>query len=188
MRKLNNIAADMIPIRLIISIAIIAAISVLMASGFFSFGVTVSENNIQTDVNYLISNLDTMVASGVARDMYQPIESDGTKRTISFDFADNVIYVGFGVDPDPDNDGILESGLTGQGNVIFYKVSGSSKKVIWLDSEIKFREGSFDKNKWIIHNSDQGFIVKNGGKVTITFELVKRFNDKYILIHATDNF
>ncbi len=186
MRKMNNLAADMIPIRLIISIAIIAAISFLFAVGFFSFNVTVSENNTLNDVNYLLSNLDSVIASGVARDIYKPDSAEGTKRTISFDLADNLEYIGFGVDPDPNNDGIIESGLTNEGSVIFYKVSGSSKKVSWLDSRIKFREGINNGNKWVINNLDQGFIITRGGKVLITFELVERFNNKYILIHSND--
>ncbi len=177
----------MIPVRLIISIAIIASISILFSIGFFSFGITVSENDVGSQVNYLLSNLDTMIASGFARNIYEPHCLDGTKRSISFDLPDNIMYLSFGCDPDIDNNGILESDLLEKGNVIFYRVSNGNKKVFWLDSKIKFREGEFEDDKWVINHPDQGFIIKKGGKTTIIFELVERFNQKYVLIQANDN-
>lgn len=177
----------MIPIRLIISISVIAAISIMFSIGFFSFGVTFSENDVDSQINYLLSNLDTMTASGFARDIYEPDCSDGTKRIISFDLPENVMYLSFGCDPDVDNNGILESDLMNEGNVIFYRVSNGNKKVFWLDSEIRFREGKLEDGKWVINSPDQGFIIKNGGKTSIVFELVERFNEKYVLIQANDN-
>ncbi len=187
MRKLNEIATDMIPIRLIISITVIVAISILFSFGFFSFAVTVSENDVGSQINYLLSNTDTMIASGFARDIYEPDCSDGTKRSISFNLPDNIMYLSFGCDPDIDNNGILESNLMEEGNVIFYRVSNGNKKVFWLDSEVRFREGEIKDGKWLINSPDQGFIIRNRGKTTVVFELVERFNEKYVLIQSNDN-
>ena len=68
-----------------------------------------------------------------------------------------------------------------------FRFTIGSKKVFWLDSEIRFREGKLEDGKWVINSPDQGFIIKNGGKTSIVFELVERFNEKYVLIQANDN-
>ena len=73
---------------------------------------------------------------------------------------------------DSNNDGDLESGLTSNGSCIFYKVEGMSKKVIWLDDDIKFREGKNESGRW---------------KIKLSFELVKDFYDEYVLILAEDD-
>ena len=186
MRKLNSYAADMIPVRLIISIAVIAAIVLMFSFGYMNLRVYLSEGSINDDITYLESNLLNVIASGVARDVDETDASDGTKRLMSFDIPDNINFIAFGCDPDENNDGILESGLFETGNNIFYKVEGGSKKVFWLSSDYKFREGIYDSGKWTINNPSQGFIIKKPGKIKIVFELVERFNEKNILIQSTD--
>jgi len=187
MRKLNSYAADMIPIRLIVSIAIISAIMVMFAFAYTNLRINLSEGSIESDLEYLESSLLNVIASGVTRDVDEVDASDGTKRLISFDVPDNVIYISFGVDPDINNNQVLKSGLFESGNNIFYRVSGGSKKVIWLDSEYKFREGIFSNDKWTINNPSQGYIIRSPGKYDIVFEFVERFNEKYILILENDN-
>ena len=186
MRKMNDIAADIIPIRLIISIAIVAAIMAMVAFGYMNLSVVLSENQIENDCRTLESKLQTMVASGVARDVYETNAAEGTKRVHTFDLPDNLNYVAFGVDPDPNNDGILETGLTENGAVIFYKVDGGSKKVIWLDDDFKLREGNHDGEKWIIDGDGQGYIIKSPGRTTLKFEYVEKSHSAYILIQSND--
>ena len=186
MRKLDNIAADMIPIRLIISIAIVAAITAMLAFGYINLRIVLSENHIENECRSLESKFQTMIASGVARNVNELNAAEGTKRVHSFDLPDNLIYLSFGVDPDPDNNGILETGLTDNGAVIFYKIQGGSKKVIWLDDDFKIREGEFDGDKWIIKGLGEGFIIQSPGGSTLNFEYVERMNNYYILIQSTD--
>lgn len=186
MRKMDNIAADIIPIRLMISIAIVAAIMLMVAFGYLKLSVALSENQIQNECESLESKFQTMIASGVARDVFEPDAAEGTKRVHTFDFPDNLNYIGFGVDPDSDNDGVLETGLTDNGAVIFYKVEGGSKKVVWLDDDYKLREGSYDGDKWVINSVGEGFIVQSSGRSTISFEYVEKNHDAYILIQSND--
>lgn len=186
MLKKNNLATEMIPIRLIISITIISAIVLMVGVGFKNFCITSAENKLEIECNMLESNLITMIGSGVARDVDEINAVDGTKRSLSFDLPDNLVYLSFGVDPDSDNNGILETGLTENGCVIFYKVSESNKHVIWFEDYYKFREGKYIDDRWIINGDGQGYIVTSGGKSNLTFELVKKNHETFILIHATD--
>ena len=49
MRKFNDFAADMIPTRLIVSIAIIAAITLLVAFGYRVLSINSAENKVEQD-------------------------------------------------------------------------------------------------------------------------------------------
>jgi len=186
MRKLDDIAADMIPIRLIISISIVAAITAMLAFGYINLRIIMSENHMENECRTIESKFQTMLASGIARDINEINAAEGTKRVHTFDLPDNLNYIAFGVDPDPDNNGVLETGLTENGAVIYYKIDGGSKKVIWLDNDFKIREGKYDGDKWIINNHGEGHIIQGSGHTTLNFEYVKTFNDYYILIQSTD--
>ena len=187
MKKIDNIAADMIPTRLIISIAIIAAITLLVAFGYLNFKISSAENSLEQECRAIESELFSMVSSGVARDVDELNADDGTIRSCSMSLPDNLIYLSFGVDPDSDNDGVLETGLTINGSVMFYKVEGGSKKAVWLDEDFKFREGLFYGGKWIINGAGQGYILQGGGKSSLIFELVKKSNESFVLIHSNDH-
>lgn len=188
MKKLNNFAIEFIPIRLIISIILIGFISSLILTGFLKINIITSENQIENQCRLLESKLITMVVSGVARNLDLINSTEGTKRSQVFILPDNLIYLSFGVDPEPDNNGILTTGLTNNGSAIFYKVDGGNKKVIWLDSKkFHFREGFFINNKWYINGKGQGLILIKNGTVKLIFELVQKNDEIYILIHLTDN-
>lgn len=187
MRRKNDFAAEMIPIRLIISIAIIAAIALMIGVGFRNLSITLAENQIEIECRTLESKLYTMMGSGVARDVDEINAGDGTKRSITFNLPDSLMYLAFGVDPDSDNDGELETGLTENGSAIFYRVSGGSKHVLWLtQDEYRFIEGKYIDGKWVINGDGQGYIITSGGSTTLTFELVQKNHEIYILIQATD--
>jgi len=186
MKKMDNNAADMIPIRLIISITLVAAIIAILAIGYNSLRIVLSENQVEKDCKALESKFYTMIASGVTRDVNEINAAEGTKRAYTFNLPENIIFLSFGVDPDQDNNGILETGLTSNGAVIFYKINGGSKKVIWLNSDFKFREGYYDGSKWVINNNGEGFIIKNPGEIKLNFEYVKRNTEEFILIQSND--
>ena len=187
MKHIDNIAAEMIPIRLIISIAIIAAISFMIAVGYGNLSVALAENQVENECRAIESKIYTMMGSGIARDIDEINVGEGTKRIHTFNLPDSLIYLGFGVDPDSDNDGKLETGLTENGSVIFYRVEGSSKHVIWLRDEFEFREGWYTGSKWVINGDEQGLILSSGGRITLTFELVQKNHERYILIQGNDN-
>jgi len=188
MRRFDDFAADMIPTRLIVSIAIIAAITLLVAFGYRVLSINSAENKVEQDCRALESELFSMIASGVPRDVDDMNADDGTMRSFSFNLPDSLVYLSFGVDPDPDNNGELTTGLTVNGSIIFYMVDGGSKKVVWLNQNFRFREGILDSNIWVINGDGQGYIIQGGGESTLIFELVKQKNESFILIHGTDNF
>jgi len=186
LKKLDDFAADMIPMRLIISIAVIAVITILLVFGYRSFSISSAENLVEQECREVESELFSMISTGIARNLDEMNADDGTIRSCSLNLPDNLIYLSFGVDPDPDNDGALTTGLTVNGTVMCYRVDGGSKKTVWLDERFKFREGRFFANRWIINDLGQGYIINSGGTSNLVFELVEKNNESFILIHGND--
>ncbi len=187
MKKIDDFAVETIPTRLIVTIAIISVIALLVFFGYKSFSVTNSENQVETYCKELESKLASMLASGETRDIDEVDASMGTIRSQSFTLPDNILFLSFGVDPDPDNAGGLETGLTGEGNVIFYRVEGGNKKSVWLNEDFKFREGLYKNDKWTINEENEGFIINDSGKITLSFEYIEKNGERFILIHANDS-
>jgi hypothetical protein len=187
MRRINTNAVETIPIRLIISIAIIAAIVLLIVIASNSLRTLLAEHQVEQECRLLESSLSTMIGGGIPRDVDEVDTAEGTKRIQTFSLPDSLVYLSFGGDPDTMNRGVLEPGLTEDGAAIFYKVEGGSKKVIWLPKEtFKFREGTYIDNRWVIDGAGQSFIVHTGGKITLVFERVQKSHLFYILIHGND--
>jgi hypothetical protein len=180
-------AVEMIPVRLIISIAIISAIAVMTVFASNSLRTLLAEHQVEQECRLLESTLSTMVGSGVPRDVDGASAAEGTKRVQTFTLPDSLLYLSFGGDPDSLNTGVLKPGLIEDGAAIFYKVDGGSKQVIWLPKETyKFREGMYVYNKWVINGDGQSFIVHSGGKITLVFERVQKNHVIYILIHGAN--
>jgi len=186
---MDSSAAEMIPIRLTISIAIVAAIVVMAAIGYNFFSIANAENQIENEFRTLQSSLYSMIGSGVARNVYEINVNEETKRVQTLNLPGNLVYLAFGVDPDPHNNGVLSTGLTENGSMICYQVSGGGKHILWLPGDqMQFREGIFTDDKWVINGDGQGFILTQGGTTVLTFELVQQNSKVYILIHSTDTF
>jgi len=184
MRRVTTVASEMIPIRLLMSIAIVAAITIMIVAGHSVLCVILAEHHLESQCLSLESTLYSMVQSGVARDIDEVGAFEGTKRTYTLDLPDSLLYLSFGVDPDSNNDGILEPGLTSDGSIVCYKVSGGSKQVKWLPEEdIRFRKGNYTQGKWTIGGTGEGLILTSEGTITLTFELVERNHEKFILVY-----
>ncbi|MFH1101200.1 MAG: hypothetical protein V1726_04090 [Methanobacteriota archaeon] len=189
MKKMDGFAAEMIPIRLVISMVIIAAIMVMVVMGYNYFRVVSAEHQVENEYRAFESTLYSMIGSGVARDVNEVGAGEGTKRVFTFHLPDTLVYLAFGVDPDTDNDGVLHTGLTEGGSVVCYRVSNGGKHVFWLPSDqFQFREGNYTDERWVIHEDGQGFILDAGGESTLTFELVQQNTQVYILIQGSDSF
>lgn len=180
-------AAEMLPVRLMISIAMIVTIVILVVVAAGNLQVFLAEQEIETACRSLQASLCTMVADGAFRDVDDLSSPEGTKRIHTFKLPDTLMYLSFGGDPDPADNGSRTSELLEDGSVIVYKVAGGSKKIIWLPIETyKFREGRFDYTHWVLEDQGNSFLITSGGTVTLVFECVQKRHQKFILIHQND--
>jgi hypothetical protein len=184
---MNNEAVEMLPIRLIISLAVIAAIVLLIVVASGNLRTVLAEQEVEGQCRLLESSLSTMAGAGGFRDVDACSAPEGSKRMQTFSLPDSLMYLSFGGDPDPSNTGVLTPGLTEDGAVIFYQVQGGSKKVIWLPKDTyKFREGTYVDDKWVIQGDGQSYIIRRGGTISLVFERVTKNHQVYILIHEND--
>ncbi|MBN1861327.1 MAG: hypothetical protein JW840_07700 [Candidatus Thermoplasmatota archaeon] len=187
MRCFYNDAVEILLTRLLMSIAVIAAIILLVVFASGNLKIFLAEQQVEQQCRLVISSLSTMVEDGGCRDVDELNAAEGAKRIQSFTLPESLVYLCFGGDPDTSNTGVATSELFEDGAVIFYKVQGGGKKVIWLPKETyKFREGVFIGNRWVISGSGQSFIIRRGGSITLVFERIEKNHIKYLLIHQND--
>ncbi|MFZ3168835.1 MAG: hypothetical protein WA130_14570 [Candidatus Methanoperedens sp.] len=183
-----------IPIRLVVYIILTAAIIAVTAIGLSHIWPGMTTNIMEKQIGVITASLSTM-QSGGARNLIDPDSPSGNIRTLMVTIPEDVDYLAFGVDPDPDNDldmtNTPDGMITDRGNVIYY--SGTNGKIrIPLDDFIELREGLLDGDRWTVNDIgglQNGAVLSEKGNYELTFELVYDpiSKEKYTLVHMTDN-
>jgi type II secretory pathway pseudopilin PulG len=183
---------DTIPLKLIIYLVLIGIIIIITASGLKNAAPTVDASIMEHRISEVKSSIEQM-QSGFARDLSDPYAPAGNIRHHELTLPDSLEYLCLGTDPDPDNNGNLTDtppGLTtDDGNVIYYKLTGSGKNLVKLDDRVHLREGDLTGGRWMPNVVDglQQALVITGSSQSVTFELVSDRGITYTLIHSTDD-
>ncbi|MCD6172054.1 MAG: hypothetical protein J7J36_06570 [Thermoplasmata archaeon] len=159
-----------LPIKLFISIAIIAIIITLTFSFWKVAEKNLAEKELEKEIDKVIANVETM--SGYYRDVYNYLDENGSKREIEITLPSSIEYVSFG--------GNADGNIVSDGKCIFYKINGKSMHVKWLEN-IKFRKG-IKNGIWI--PSEEPFVIKKAGNYRLIFENVRQGNDKFVIIYS----
>jgi hypothetical protein len=184
----QTIAIDHLPVRLVMSLALIAAIVCIFCGASGWMHTFLAEQQIEYQCRQLEASLRTMVQSGATRDVDDPLAVEGAKRVQRFILPDTLVFLSFGGNPDPTNQGWFTSELSGHGAAIFYKVQGGSTQVLWFPEEtFRFREGFCVDSHWTLHDAGYSFILHQGGKCELIFEHVEKNHENFILIYQTDD-
>jgi hypothetical protein len=184
LRSLDDKATDSIPIRFIMSIAIIVVVLVLVTVASESLRVSLAEHQIEDECRILQSSLSTMIASGVARDVDAGGVAAGTRRIQTITLPDSLLFLSFGGCSDSINSGADRSTLAEEGSALSFKVQGGSIHIIWFPKEIyKFHRGTLRNNTWIMNDTTESFTISQSGTTTLVFELVQKNHVNYILIY-----
>ena len=183
-----------IPIRLVVYIILTAAIIAVTAIGLSHIWPGMTTNIMEKQAGEIKVSLSLMQRGG-ARNLIDPDSPPGNIRTLMITIPEDVDYLAFGGDPDPDNDLNLtntpDGMITERGNVIYY--SGTNGKVrIPLEDSIELREGLFEGGRWTVNDIgglQNGAVLFEKGNYELTFELVYDpiSKEKYTLVHLTDN-
>ena len=164
-----------IPIRIVVYVIITAVILAIAAIGLSNIKPLMTMDAMGKQVGDLKASLNTM-QYGATRNLIDPASPSGNMRTFMITLPDDIEYMAFGADPDPDNDGNLmnteENIVTEKGNVIFYKSRTGSKIRVPLDDSIELSEGLLDNGRWSLNNANDkqyGIVLTGSGKFEITF-------------------
>jgi hypothetical protein len=184
LRRNDDTAAELLPLRLIMSVVLIAALGMMVMLAAGSLKIFFAEQSVDQQCHDLLASLGTMVVDGAFRDIHSLSETGGTKRVFSFQLPDSLMYFCIGGDPDPLDTGHLTTELLEDGAVIVYKIQGGSKHVMWLPTETyHFRLGVFLNQHWTIAGEEQSLLICHGGKVRLVFECVQQYHQHYLLVH-----
>lgn len=184
------------PLRLVVYIIITGAIVAVAAMGLLNLKPNITANTMEKQIGKIKVSLNTMQYGG-ARNLIDPASPSGNIRTFKITIPEDVEYLAFGADPDPDNDNNLtntpEGMLTDRGNVIFYRSRTGGKIRIPLDDRVEFREGLLEDGRWVVNNANgkqYGVVLQGKGTFELTFELVYDpvSAEKYSLSHFTYDF
>lgn len=185
---------ETIPLKIVVYTIIIGVILGMTMLGMSNLTPKNTENSMEKQLGKLKVSVELM-QYGSARSLGDPSAPAGNIRSFTLDIPDSIEYVSFGVDPDPDSNGILGDtppGLTtDSGDVIYYRVRGGGKNRIPLDPGVQLREGEEAGGVFVPAESgglQQGFVMTGAGVHRITFELVfdPVIKEKYTLSHSTD--
>lgn len=183
-----------IPLRFVVYVMITGAIVALVAIGISNIKPGMTVDTLEKQIGAIKVSMAAM-QSGAARDLIDPASPGGNIRTYKIVLPEDVGYMAFGADPDPDNDGNLtntkESIFTDKGNIIIFS-SSAGKKIIPLDENIEIREGIFENGRWVMNRAggkQYGVVIRGSGRSKITFELVYDpvSKTRYTLSHYTDD-
>ncbi|MCX9084298.1 MAG: hypothetical protein OIN87_05790 [Candidatus Methanoperedens sp.] len=191
----DETASIEIPIRLVVYVILTAAIIALTAIGLSHIWPGITTDSMEKQIAPMIVSLNSM-QGGSARNLIDTDFPSGNIRTFKITIPEDVDYLAFGADPDPDNDHNLTNTppdlLTEGGDVIFYSSQKGGKIRIPLDGYVELREGLLDNGRWILNNignKQYGAVITEKGHFEMTFELVYDpiSKEKYTLVHFTDD-
>ena len=145
---------------------------------------------IDRQMEKLKSSIEIM-QTGYSRPISDPQASTGNIRSFELVLPDSLEYISFGVDPDPDNNGILNDKppglITDDGDVVYVKLRNTGKILVKLDDNVHIREGVLMDGRWNINEPHQG-VVLTGNSQSVIFELVNDGGNVYTISHLTDDF
>ena len=182
--------ADTIPLKLVVYLAIVGIIIVMVAIGLKNAQLPMDTAIIDRQMEELKSSIEIM-QTGYSRPISDLQAPTGNIRSFELVLPDSLEYISFGVDPDPDNNGILKDTppglITDDGDVVYVKLRNTGKIRVKLDDDIHIREGILNDGRWTINEPHQG-VVLIGSSQSVVFELVNDGGNVYTISHLTDDF
>lgn len=160
---------DTIPLKLVVYLALTCAVMVLIAVSWGNIMPFIEGADVDEQITDAALKI-TSIKQGAARDILDTRSADGSMCVVELSLPDNVRFVGFGVDPDPDANGNLtDSEWVVEENTIVYQYSNGVKKRVFLNGDtIQFRNGVQDASgRWFI---DTNLDVANGHDVGVVLE------------------
>ena len=182
--------ADTIPLKLVVYLSIVGIIIVIVAIGLKNAQPPMDTAIMERQIEEVKSSIEIM-QTGYSRPISDPQAPTGNIRSFELVLPDNLEYISFGVDPDPDNNGILKNTppglITDDGDVVYFKLRYTGKIRVKLDDNVHFREGILNDGHWTINEPHQG-VVLTGNSQSVVFELVNDGGNVYTISHLTDDF
>ncbi|WP_410507540.1 hypothetical protein RSJ42_12075 [Methanosarcina hadiensis] len=144
MRKFisDTAAADTIPLKLVVYLALLAAVVLLLAQAWSIASPVLQDAEIKAQAETASLSL-LSIQRGYARDSEDRHSPEGSMCTLTFSLPPSVRYISFGVDPDREcNGNLTDSEWIPENNTIIYQHKSGVKKRVFLEgAPIHFIKG-----------------------------------------------
>jgi len=131
----DTVAADTIPLKLVVYLGLLAAVLILLAQTWHT-AISILEDAAIKDQAETASLSIRSIQGGYARNPADTYSPEGSKYSLYFSFPASVRYISFGVDPDPECNGQLnDSNWTLENNTIIYQYKNGVKKRVFLEGK-----------------------------------------------------
>jgi hypothetical protein len=192
----DTTAADTIPLKLVVYLALLAAVVLLLAQAWSIASPVLQDAEIKAQAESASLSL-LSIQGGYARNSADRYSPEGSMCTLEFSLPASVRYVSFGVDPDPECNGQLnDSEWTLVNNTIVYQHKNGVKKRIFLEGKpVHFVKGERNLEGIWIPLADQGnnqthlalekigVIIEYPVSGEFSFEMVNLNNVRYTMSH-----
>lgn len=195
----DTVAADTIPLKLVVYLGLLAAILILTAQAWSMTALLLDDAKIKNQIETAALSI-LSIQEGYARDPFERFSPEGNICTLEFSLPPSVRYVGFGVDPDAECNGNLsDSKWVLENNTIIYQYNNGVKKRVFLEGPpVYFVEGEYNsERKWIpavnlesnVNNESNlslekmAVVIESPISGTFSFEMIIHSGKRYTMSH-----
>lgn len=138
----DTAAADTIPLKLVVYLALLAAVVLLLAHAWSIASPVLQDAEIKTQAETASLSL-LSIQGGYARNSEDSHSPEGSMCTLTFSLPPSVRYISFGVDPDKEcNGNLTDSEWIPENNTLIYQYkSGVKKRVFLKGTPVHFIKG-----------------------------------------------
>lgn len=138
----DTVAADTIPLKLVVYLALLAAVVLLLAQAWSVASPVLQDAEIKAQAESASLSL-LSIQGGYARNSEDRHSPEGSMCILTFSLPPSVRYISFGVDPDQECNGKLtDSEWIPEDNTVIYQYKNGVKKRVFLEgAPIHFIKG-----------------------------------------------
>lgn len=176
----DTVAADTIPLKLVVYLGLLAAIVFLLAHAWSTASPVLQDTEIKAQARTASLSL-LSIQGGYARDPTDRYSPEGSMCTLIFSLPPSVRYISFGVDPDREcNGNLTDSEWVLENNTLIYQYKNGVKKRVLLEGkQIHFIKGiQNSEGIWVparIQESDKESSVLESIAVVIEYPVSGEF-------------
>jgi hypothetical protein len=173
----NNQAAMWIPVRLLISIAIISCFTTLAIIGSNHVRVVRDQDVFSQEISSIKQSLETLYRHGNCRNINSVLNTPGSKQVFTLIIPETISMMYFGRKPTESKE---------YASTIRY-VSDQTTNMLFMSCDIHVISAEYREHCWLPNKNYTGFHLSSG-KNQFTAELVCDDSDQFIILYTTERY
>lgn len=171
----NNQAAMWIPVRLLISIAMISCFTTLVIIGSNHVRIVRDQDVFSQEISSIKQSLETLYRHGNCRNMNSVSDTPGSKQVFTLNVPETISMIYFGRKPAESKEYV---------STIRY-LSDQTTNMLFMSSDIQVISAEYREHRWQPNKNHTGFHLRSG-KNQFTAELVCDNSDQFIILYTSE--